>query len=295
MPKAPLSAYLALLAGVTLWASSFVALKIGFRIYDPMVIIFGRMLVASLCFLVVMKRFRKVQYQTGDWKLLLFMGVCEPGFYFVFESLALMHTDASQAGMICAMNPILIAIPAAFILKEKVSGRTIMGFVMAIGGAILLSLAAEPSETAPNPALGNFFEFLAMLCATGYIITLKRLSPRYGPWFLTMVQAAVGTIFFFPLLFLPGTQLPTTLDPVGIGCIIYLGVFITLGAYGLYNVGISQVPANQGSAFINLIPVITLVISWLVLKEQLTAVQYVASALVLLGVWTSQDPKSRIS
>ncbi|GAB7022338.1 DMT family transporter [Salidesulfovibrio brasiliensis] len=289
MNKAPIHAYLALLGGVTLWASSFVALKYGFRAYDPMVIIFGRMLVASLCFLLVIRNFRNVQYRAGDWKPLLFMGVCEPGLYFVFESLALTYTDASQAGMICAMVPILVAIPAAIFLQERISRRTLIGFALAIFGAVVLSLDAEASESAPNPMLGNFLEFVAMCCATGYMITLKRLSPRYGPWFLTMIQAFIGCVFFFPLLFLPTTELPTAFDPVGVASILYLGVFVTLAAYGLYNVGMSQVPANQASAFVNLIPVITLFLSWMFLGERLTVIQYAASALVLTGVWVSQD------
>lgn len=289
MRTAPLSAYLALFGGACLWASSFVVLKIGFQAYDPMVIVFGRMLVASLCFLTVIRSFRNVEYRKGDWKPLLFMGICEPGFYFVFESMALTYTDASQAGMICALVPLLVAFPAAVLLKETISRRTMVGFGLAISGAILLSAAAETTETAPNPALGNFLEFLAMVCATGYMITLKRLSPRYGPWFLTMIQAFIGTAFFFPLLFLPTTELPTAFDPVGIGCIVYLGVFVTLAAYGLYNVGMSQVPASQASTFVNLIPVITLLLGWAILGEQLTLVQYAASALVLSGVWVSQD------
>ena len=41
-----------LLLAMLLWASSFVALKLAFRSYHPMVVIFGRMFIASLCFLV---------------------------------------------------------------------------------------------------------------------------------------------------------------------------------------------------------------------------------------------------
>ena len=42
---------LSLILAMLLWASSFVALKLAFRGYHPMQVIFGRMLIASLCFL----------------------------------------------------------------------------------------------------------------------------------------------------------------------------------------------------------------------------------------------------
>ena len=40
--------YICLVLAMILWASTFVALKLAFRIYDPMVVIFGRMIVASI-------------------------------------------------------------------------------------------------------------------------------------------------------------------------------------------------------------------------------------------------------
>lgn len=287
-------AFLALWGAIILWASSLIALKLAFQQFDPMVVIFGRMLVASVFFLLVFKRLCIVDYQPGDWKLLLFMGVCEPGFYFVFEALALTHTDASQAGMICALLPLMVAVAARFVLNEHLSRRTWLGFGVAFVGALALSLGAEGSDAAPNPLLGNFFEFVAMACAAGYMVTLKKLSPRYSPWFLTMVQAFVGALFYFPLLFLPSTTLPTSFDPMGILMILYLGVFVTIGAYGLYNYGMSKIPTSQASAFVNLIPVFTLVFGWVFLHERLNFFQYGASAVVLVGVYLSQDKKRKV-
>lgn len=282
-------ALFALWAGVILWASSFVALKIAFVHFDPMVVIFGRMFIASLCFLFVFKSLRHIDYHTGDWKRLLFMGVCEPGFYFVFEAMALTHTDASQAGMICALLPLMVAVVARFTLGERISRRTLSGFCLAIAGAIILSAAASSTTTAPNPVLGNFFEFMAMICAAGYMITLKGLTPRYNPWFLTMVQAFIGSLFYFPLLFIPSTTLPTEFPLPGVLAILYLGIFVTITAYGLYNYGMSKISASQASAFINLIPVITLFFGWFFLNERLNMVQYAASAIVIAGVYLSQD------
>jgi len=108
-----------------------------------------------------------------------------------------------------------------------------------------------------------------------------------------MIQAFIGTIFYFPLLFLPTTTLPTDFDLTGIGTIVYLGIFVTIMAYGLYNYGMSKIPANQASAFINLIPVITLIFGWLFLNERLNWIQYAASALVLIGVYLSQNKSAK--
>lgn len=294
MPKARMIPVIALLAAMLLWASSFVALKLAFQAYAPMFVIFGRMGVGSICFLFLFKRLRNFHYQRGDLRYLFFLALCEPCLYFTFEAKALELTAASQAGMVTAMLPLLVGIAAHFLLKEHVTRRTYAGFILAIAGVVLLSAGARVSESAPNPVLGNFLEFVAMVCATGYTITLKHLSPRYSPLFITAFQAFVGSVFFLPfVLFTPGT-IPTTFAPVGVLSILYLGVFVTLGAYGLYNFGVSRIPASQASAFINLIPVFTVVLGWIILSERFTPLQYEACALVFAGVLLSQDKQADI-
>lgn len=282
-----------LLLAMLLWASSFVALKLAFRTYDPMVVIFGRMFIASLCFAMIWKRFKNIPFKRRDLKYIILMALFEPCLYFIFEAKALENTSASQAGMITAMLPVLVAVGAHFILKERTSKRTWIGFLMAITGVCWLSLSSAVTENAPNPMFGNFMEFIAMVCATGYTITLKRLTPVYPPLFLTAVQAIIGSLFFFPFLMLPGTDLPDRFDPVPVGAILYLGAVITLGAYGLYNYGVSRIPASQASAFVNLIPVFTVFLGWLILDESLLPIQYIASALVFIGVYLSQDKKKK--
>lgn len=280
---------LALLLAMVLWASSFIALKIAFREYDPMVVIFGRMLVASLCFLCIGKRLaRSLDYRKGDYKPILFMAFCEPCLYFIFEAKAIENTTASQAGLVTAILPVLVMATASILLKELVSKKAWAGALMAVVGVCWLSAESTPTADAPNPALGNFYEFLAMVCATGYIISLKKLTSRYSPFFLTAMQALVGCVFYLPLIFLPGTELPQRFVFLPAMAIIYLGAIITLGAYGLYNFSLKHVPASRAVVFINLIPVFSVILGWMVLGETLSPAQLVAAVLVMAGVFLSQ-------
>lgn len=279
----------ALLGAMALWASSFIALKLAFTAYHPMVVIFGRMITACIGFMPFVGMVRRNVPRKEDVPTILFMLACEPCLYFLFEAAALKNTSASQAGMITAMLPLMVAIAAGLYLKERISVKTVLGFLVAIIGACLLSLAAASNHAAPNPVLGNFYEFMAMVCATGYTISLKRLCARYEPLFLTALQACAGSVFFLPFLFLPTTELPVRFEPVPGLSILYLGFFVTMGAYGLYNFAVSRVPASQAAAFVNLIPVLTVILGWVILGERFTPLQYAASALVIAGVLMSQD------
>jgi drug/metabolite transporter (DMT)-like permease len=283
---------LALLMAMALWGSSFVALKYSFQEMHPLAVILGRMVVASLCFLPFFRSFARMGLRRRHVGPILLMCLCEPCCYFLFESSALVFTSASQAAMITTMLPLMVALSAGLLLGEHVSSRTICGFVIASAGALWLSLGGHGTGQAPQPLLGNFLEFMAMVCATGYTILMKRLSKELHPFFLTAIQAFTGALFFAPALLLPSVR-AASLSASGLCAVLYLGIVVSVGAYGLYNFGVSRIPASQASAFVNLIPVFSIVLGFLALDERLNFWQWMACALVFTGVLVSQDPESR--
>ncbi|WP_207885155.1 DMT family transporter [Pseudomonas sp. 30_B] len=282
-----------LVLAMALWGSSFIALKFAFQEMPAMWVIFARMALGSLIFLAAWRWRGRIDYQPGDWQWLLGLAACEPCLYFIFESLALQHTSAAQAGMITALLPLLVAVGAFFLLHEKIARNTWLGFALAVLGALWLTLASESDGHAPQPLLGNFYELLAMLCATGYTLLLKHLSARYSPFILTAMQAFIGSLFFLPLA-LVGSGVPTAPGPTGWFALIYLGSVVTVGAYGLYNFGVSRLPASQATGFINLIPAFTLIFAAVFLGEVLSGQQALAAGLVFIGVafsqWRSAPP-----
>ncbi|MCG7530720.1 DMT family transporter [Psychrobium sp. MM17-31] len=285
------SSMILLVFAMLLWASSFIALKIAFENYSPMLVIWARMLIASVCFLVFIKQVMRFEYKAGDWKLLLVMAALEPCLYFILEAKALQLTSASEAGMIASLSPLIIAVLAYYMLDENITRRQLFGFVISIAGVVALSLGGEATEDAPNPLLGNFLEFLAMCCAAAYSVLLKRFSSRYSPMFLTAFPAFIGLLFFS--VFVVIEPWPTQINWPSISAILYLGACVTLGAYLCYNLAITKLPVTIAGAFINLIPVFTLLLAWLILDEQLTSFQLLACVVVGVGLAISQTKTRR--
>lgn len=280
---------LCLVMAMILWASSFIALKLAFVDYHPMVVIAGRMIVASLAFFFLLPRFRNIRIRRQDWKLLAAMALCEPCLYFIFEALALKNTSASQASVITTMLPLLVTVASALFLAEHFSLQSFVGLGLAMAGGIALSLGGETSVQAPAPFLGNFYEFLAMLCATAYTVAVKRLTSRYSPLFLTAVQAWVGALFFGPILLLPQIPMPETLLLIPTAAIVYLGLAVTLFAYGFYNFALSRMDASKAAIYVNLTPLFTMLFGWLIFRESFTLLQYLAGLLIFFGVGLSQN------
>ncbi len=278
----------ALCGASLLWGASFIAMKAAMTAFSPMFIVFARLAIGAALMIWLLRRQGGVIPPRRDLAPVVFMTLCEPCLYFTFEAKALQYTQAAQAGMITSMLPLMVTAAAAFFLKERMGARSLFGLVLAVAGVICISLAAEETDGAPNPLLGNFLEFLAMVSAVGYIITAKTLGERHSPLFLTAMQAIMGTIFFTPVLFF--VPLPESFPLMPSLAVVFLALGVTFAAFILYNYGVSKVEASRASVFINLIPVFTLIMAWIFLGERLTPWQYLGVAVVFLGVFLSAKP-----
>lgn len=279
---------LSLIFAMFIWGSSFIALKSAMKDLEPFTVIFLRMFIASLCFIYFIKDFIKYDFSKKDIKYIALLALFEPCLYFIFEAKALQYTTVSQAGMITSLMPILAAMAAGYFLKEIITKQLIFGSLIAMSGAIYLSLEANSSLSAPNPILGNFLEFLAMVCGAGYTIVARYLSDKYNALFITAIQVFIGAIFFFPFFLYELNTADSNFTIEALLWTLYLGVVVTLGGYGLYNFALTKIEASKAAIFVYLIPVFTVFLAFLILDEKLSITEFIACFVVLSGVFISE-------
>ncbi|MBU1002606.1 MAG: DMT family transporter [Proteobacteria bacterium] len=277
----------AILAAVLLWGGSFSAMKLAGRELDPWSMMWARMMVALICLAPFLGRLVPRNYSPGDWKLLAPLVLFMPCLYFYLESHALTHTTSTQAGVVSASVPLLVAAGARLFLGEAVSRGTWLGLALSVCGVVWLTLAGSPAQDAPNPLLGNLLELGAMASAAAYMLLMQQLGSRYSPWTITAMQTVAGALFFLPgapgLLAAAGSLTwPTVL------AVLFMGAGASLVAFGLYNWAISRLRASQASAYINLVPVVAVSLGWITLGEALNPMQLAGAGCVFLGVWLSQ-------
>jgi drug/metabolite transporter (DMT)-like permease len=279
---------MALLTAVLLWGGSFAAMRVTIQAISPAGVMWIRMAIAFVVLLPFALKLWPGDYRRGDWKKLLPLVMLQPCLYFLLESHALQLTTSSQAGVVSASVPLLVTVGAWLYLKEAITIRTVAGLVLAMTGVIGLTWMQRPGTMAENPLLGNLLEVAAMACAAANMLLVKEMSRRYNPWTLTAMQVLAGIVFFLPgardLWHFPAGDWKIAL----VSALLFLGAIVTLGAFGLYNWGMSRMPASSASLFIYLVPVCAVLIGWTTLGEGLSGYQCVAAALVILGVWWSQ-------
>ncbi|WP_448725448.1 DMT family transporter [Pseudomonas farris] len=278
-----MKAMMCLTMAMALWASAFIALKIALEEVPPFLLIFSRLALGSLFFLMLWKYKGQAKIEKKDYVYLLIMGALEPCLYFIFETMALQYTTASQAGVVFAFLPIFIIVFGFFALREKPSISQCLGGVVATLGVILLCLTGTKSEAAIAPVKGNFLELLAMACAAVYTVMLKKLSGQYSPFLLAALQSFIGTVFFLPFAIYE-SDIPREVSVHVLLAVLYLGTIVTAGAYTFFNIGISKVSASEGGMYFNLIPMFTLLFSVLILNESVDWTQMMSMMLVIFGV-----------
>jgi len=292
--KIPINAFLSLILAMLIWGSSFIALKATLNDTRPYTVIFLRMFFASLFFILFIKKFLQYKFTKRDIKLLLLLSLFEPSLYFMFEVNALRFTSASQAGIIASTMPIITAIFAGILLKELITRKLILGSLLSMIGVVILSTNANTTSHATNPLLGNLLELGAMTCGAAYTIIAKKLSSKFSALFITASQAFIGSVFFLPFFLYEYIQYGFHSSYSSMLWIVYLGIVVTLGGYGLYNFALSKIDASRAAIFINLIPIFSVILGYLVLQEKLNSIQILASLLIIIGVIMSEYKRKYI-
>ncbi len=194
--KSTLIPYVALLAAAFFWGASFPATRFAVCLLDPGAVMFCRMAVACLIMAPFARQLKPAVLSAKDLILLIPMILLQPCLYFLLESNALKLTTSSQAGVISASVPMLVALGAWLFLSEKITMKVVLGLVVSMAGVIILTFQAGPARAGDNPFLGNCLELGAMACAAGNMLLVKRLSVKYSTWTLTGLQFIAGLIFF---------------------------------------------------------------------------------------------------
>lgn len=279
---------LCLLGAVVFWGTSFVATKTALDSFTPMTVIWLRMAVATLAFAPVWFFLPRPAYRPGDLKWLALIVLLQPCLYYTAEGYAVQFTTSSAAGVISAIVPLLVAAGAWLFLGEQLSLRSGIAIAISLVGVALLSAGGTAQAAAPHPVLGNMLEVLAMASAAGAMIALKHLSTRYNPWFLTGMQAAVGALFFLPGAAASDPTTWVSATPTAWFAVIYLGIFVSLAAFGLYNTAVTRMPAGRAALSINLVPAVALLSGWLLRGESLTPVQLLGCTVIIGAVVLSE-------
>jgi len=211
---------------------------------------------------------------------------------FFFKGLAI--TSLSNASIIMTINPIMVLIMSAFILKIKPNGRKKIGIVLGAMGAILLIIISNSSAIPSNSSiLGDFFILINALSYAIYLVIVKPLMAKYKPLTVISIVFLIGFVFVFPFGIKPVLEIPwsefSSWQYFSVGFVILATTFF---AYLLNIFALSRVNPTQASSYIYLQPIMALFFAWLfsnLLNEpynnEITPYKILCALLIFIGIY----------
>ena len=289
-----LLAYIAISATIFIWSLSFIWSKSALEIYEPLTILSFRLVIASVLLISLAKFFGKLdKIERGDWKFFLLLSFFEPFLYFIGETYGLDRVSPTIAAVIIATVPLFLPYVAWYFFKESITGYKVFGTLLSFVGVVLVIVNTRMELNAD--VWGIALLVMAVLSAIGYTMVLNKLSHKYNAFTIVSYQSLLALIGFIPLFAF--IELPTFLQIgwvwKGLQPILLLAVLASMLSYVLYTYCIKVLGVTRTGVFVNGIPVFTSLFSFLLFGEKLLTINYIGIAIVVLGLYLSQQKSSK--
>lgn len=282
----------ALLFAIFLWGPAPVIIKLTLEEVPEISLGFLRNFIAvSALFLLFFKKgYFSIQRQ--DLPLFILAGLLGSALNTILFLFGIQSTSAISAQTIFTAAPILTALLAYFILKERITLVQFFGVFFGLAGAVIVATRdfLETGILSLGNLQGSVLVVLAMISWVLYILISKRLSFRYSPITITSFSFLVGFVVFIPLFIgenLKGFGWISEVTSLGIFGILYQGLFAGVLAVLVYQIGLKLTSAFTAGVVLYLNLVITTVFAVPILGEKITFPFLVGAALVILGSFIS--------
>ncbi|HTN07351.1 DMT family transporter [Agriterribacter sp.] len=277
-----------------IWATQVPVIRLIGNKLGPMTIAFVPMLISTLLFIPFLWAENKKRKGSGrrTWKDLRYFIL--PGLIGIFlmqylYTLGSTLTLASNAGIITLTIPVLVAIFAAVLLKEKFNIVRVIGFIIAIAGVLLTSLpdikGASFSESIYFK--GNLIFLLACSCAAFFNTYSKMLvDKKFTELEILVYSSLVGSIACIPLLI--WVEPFSFSEIIHSGRIAFLGLLeLSLMVYGvsmlLFFHILKRMDVSQAILGNYLLPFFISLLGIILLNEKITASMLMGGIIIFAG------------
>ena len=220
------------------------------------------------------------------------------GLFFAGDLLLWHHAiEAVGAGLATVLGNlqvIVVGIVAWLLLGERPSRATLLALPVVLAGVVLISGVVGSGAYGADPALGVVLGTGTALCYAGYLLIIRRgmRDPRR-----TAGPVAVATVFVAlaaSLVGVVGGDLDPTPRLESLAWLAVLGITSQSAGYLLISISLPRLPAVITSIILLAQPVMTIILSIILLGEAPSGTQLLGVVLVIGGIAAATVPIGRI-
>jgi drug/metabolite transporter (DMT)-like permease len=282
-------AYVALLIIAALWASYPAAIKLALRDMPPLVLAALRCTIASLFLVIVLLRSGADTTRAlapGAWRAFLILGVC--GIFVSTQGsyLAIALSTASNIVLLQAASPVMVALGARFYLGERLGRAQWLGVAISAGGVLLVITNGRLLKLRPEDIhAGDLLNLVTLAGWSAFTVYSKRVLTTYTPAMVTTGAYVAGTLLIIPTAIVTAPLFPAPRFGSGIAwtVVVYQAV-VGAVAHVFWSRAIQVIGPSRAAVFMNVQPVLGLVLASLILREHIRFWHVMGGISVIIGV-----------
>lgn len=297
MNKKTIAVYASAIIAMIFWSYSFIWYKDVFVFYKPITLVLFRLVISSVFLFILTLSLNRLnplkKHDIGNFLLLAFF---EPFMYFIGESFGVNLIPSSLAAVIVATIPLFSPIGAYYFHNERISLMNFLGIVVSIIGVAIVIFYKGFVAIDANP-VGVALMFLAVLAALFYSVMIKKMVSRYNVLSVITYQNTFGIIFFVPVFFMFEFDhfKTVTITWAVLTPLLKLGIFSSSFAFIFFTFSMKNLGITKANIFTNTIPVVTAILAWIYLGEELNFTKVIGIIVVIGGLFLSQFHPSMVT
>ena len=230
------------------------------------------------------KKISAPDIRRNAWLLLVSGAAIGINWILLFE--AYRYTTVAIATICYYLAPAFVTLGSPLV-GEKLTAKKLACIGVAMVGMVFVSGVLQGSQI--GSLLGVALGIGAAVLYASVILLNKKLSP-IGAYDRTLCQLGAASIVVMPYILVSNGFTFGQMTPVSWGILIVVGIVHTGIAYALYFGGIQAVNAQTAAILSYLDPVLSIILSSLILRERLDAFSIIGAILILGSALYSELP-----
>jgi drug/metabolite transporter (DMT)-like permease len=273
-------------------ASSIVVVKIGLTYLGPLTSAGLRYSLAFLLLLpLLVPRVNATRTLPRSlWARLILIGISSYTLASGALTWGLVYIPATMSSVLMSLIPLVVLVTSVIWLNEVPSGHQLLGVAICVlGSGLYFSPGLQPGQP-----VGIAIVLFGVIGYALFAVLGRQMARDHAidTLTLTAIPLAVGGASLL-VIALPLEGLPT-LSATAWAIVLWLALVNTALANLLYNHALRALTALEMSVMLNLAPLVTALLAWLVLQESITEFQIAGLAIVVVGVMLVQQSATRL-
>ncbi len=281
------SPYLLLTLVALLWAGNALAGRASREVVPPFTLALARwagalLIVAPFARAPVLKDLPALK---AHWPILLLLGLLGVAAFNALLYSGVHFTTATNAVLIQAAIPPLIAVFAFALFRDATNPRQIGAMLLSLAGVLVVVSQGDPTVLLHMKiGVGDALILTASAVWALYTVLLRK-RPAVHPLSFLACTFAIGVVAMLPLAASEWAGGRVVIwGPAALGAMAYVAIFPSVIAYLLYTRGVDLIGAARAGQFINLMPLFGAGLAVLLLGEPLHAFHLLGGGLIVAGI-----------